>query len=65
MESVKQNGMALEIVPEALKPEAFCAEAVKQDVEAKEFVPEALKAAVETATEETPDAGEDDCGPRP
>jgi hypothetical protein len=48
MEAVRQNGMALQYVPENLKTEspnefgALCLEAVKQDGRAIQFVPENL-----------------------
>jgi len=46
LEAVRQDGWALEDVPEALKSEALCLEAVWQCVDALTFVPKSLRAAV-------------------
>ena len=43
MKAVKQNGCALQYVPERLKDKEICLEAVKKNRYALQFVPERLK----------------------
>jgi hypothetical protein len=51
LEAVKNDGEALEYVPEKLKTAELCLEAVKQADWALQYVPEKLKAQVEKAAE--------------
>lgn len=58
---VKQDGLALEHMPEALRTADLCLEAVKQNLDASEHVPHpvmlsALSALTQTTTADTPQA---------